>query len=120
MRWFQAVAAEFGRYASWPLVSLSLDQLMAAYESRQNRDACDLSYTLDVDTVTGAVNSVGVSSAAAGQGSCSAPLMTAAAPVDNTTALQAVTVHIPLRKGGSATVQLEGLMWAPAAPAVIV
>ena len=74
-RWVDAVAAEYVRALDWPLRSLSIDQLYAAFKAREARDACGLSYTLDV--AGGAATTVSV--AAASGAACDAPLTTGTA-----------------------------------------
>jgi hypothetical protein len=108
MRWVDAVVGAFKSYVTWPLTSLKLDDLQALFLARGVRDACQLSYTLDVSP-TGAVNSVAVSSGAAGSGSCSAPLLLGKA---DATAVPS-TLQVPLARGGSGTAALSGQVWAP-------
>jgi hypothetical protein len=100
MRWVDAVVAEFGKYASWPLTSLKLDDLRAAFLARQARDACALSYALQVGA-NGTVTAVTVTSGAAADGTqCSAPLIAGGSSINTAVA-----------KGGSARVQPAGLSW---------
>ncbi|GBF97931.1 hypothetical protein Rsub_10604 [Raphidocelis subcapitata] len=75
MRWVDAVVDLYSSLVAWPLRSLSLDDLFAQYKAREARDACALSYTLEV-AADGGVGAVSVSSGSGG--SCSAPLMTGA------------------------------------------
>jgi hypothetical protein len=100
MRWVDAVVAEFRKYAQWPLTSLKLDDLRAAFLSRQAREACTLSYAIEVGT-NGTVTALTVTSSAAADGTqCSAPLMTGASSTSTSVA-----------KGSSARVQPKGLSW---------
>ena len=75
MRWIDAVANLYSSLVAWPLRSLSLDDLFAQYKAREAREACALSYTLQV-AANGSVGAVSVASGSGG--SCSAPLMTGA------------------------------------------
>ncbi|GBF97916.1 hypothetical protein Rsub_10589 [Raphidocelis subcapitata] len=75
MRWVDAVVDLYSTLVAWPLRSLGLDDLFAQYKAREARDACALSYTLEV-AADGGVGAVSVSSGSGG--SCSAPLMTGA------------------------------------------
>ena len=75
MRWVDAVVDLYSSLVAWPLRSLGLDDLFAQYKAREARDACALSYTLEV-AADGGVGAVSVSSGSGG--SCSAPLMTGA------------------------------------------
>ena len=75
MRWVDAVANLYSSLVAWPLRSLSLDGLFAQYKAREAREACALSYTLEV-AADGGVGAVSVASGSGG--SCSAPLMTGA------------------------------------------
>ncbi|KAI8474659.1 MAG: hypothetical protein J3K34DRAFT_465487 [Monoraphidium minutum] len=110
-RWTQQVAAEFNRFATWPVTSLKLDDLKAAFEDRQARDACALSYALDVSP-TGAVDGVVVTSAAPPGGTCAAPLLLPGGPSAGSPRVQVVSVP----RGGSAREAVAGLTWkAPAA-----
>jgi hypothetical protein len=96
------------RYVSWQVTSLKMDDLRAAFEARQARDACRLSYALEV-SAGGAVAAVTVASAApAGGAGCAAPLMAGAA----------AATSYPVPAGGSARFEVAGLTWSlPAAAA---
>ncbi|KIZ05898.1 hypothetical protein MNEG_2062 [Monoraphidium neglectum] len=106
MRWVDAVVAEFGKYASWPLTSLKLDDLRAAFLARQARDACALSYAIEVGA-NRTVTAVTVKSGAAADGTqCSAPLIMGGSSTSTSVA-----------KGGSVRVQPAGLSWFVPQPA---
>lgn len=101
MRWVEAVLAEFKKFVTWPVKSLKLDDLYAMYKAREARDACDLSYTLNIADDDGAVQSVTIKSAATPTsegGSCSAPLMLGG---------DTGTLSVPVSIGGSASVALS-------------
>jgi hypothetical protein len=111
MRWVEAVVAEFAKYASWPLTSLKLDDLRAAFLARQARDECALSYAIEVGA-NGTIAAVTVKSGATADGSsqCWAPLI-----AGGSAAAGGSSVNIPVVKGGAARVELQGLSWyAPA------
>jgi hypothetical protein len=109
MRWVDAVVGAFKSYVTWPIASLKLDDLQALYLARGARDACKLTYTLDV-APSGAIGSVAVSSTG-GAGGCSAPLLYG--PAD--AAAAPASLQVPLPAGGSAVAQLPGQTWAPLA-----
>lgn len=111
MRWVDAVAAEFSKYVTWPLASLKLDDLFAAYLAREERDACQLGYAVEV-TPGGDVTAVHVTSAPASAGvlggpaTCSAPLL-----------LPGGATVVEVARGGAAVLPITGLRWANAAGA---
>jgi hypothetical protein len=72
MRWVDAVLAEFHSIMAWPVESLKLDDLMAYYKAREERDACRLTYRLNVAPDGTVVNVTASSDAGA---ACAAPLM---------------------------------------------
>ena len=79
MAWADAALARLSALVDWPVISLKLDDLKAAFLEREARDACRLRYRLSVSRGAGAVTAVTVVSsapAAAGGGAvCAAPLM---------------------------------------------
>jgi hypothetical protein len=109
MRWVDTVVGAFKSYVTWPLTSLKLDDLQALYLARGARDACKLSYTLNVAT-NGSIASVAVSSSAGGTGSCSAPLLLGKADA----VAVPFTLQVQLARGKNATAALNGQFWAPA------
>lgn len=111
MRWVEAVTSELQRYANWPIRSLKLDDLMASYQEREFRDACLLSYSMEVAADSGAVQAVTVSSAAANGTSCLAPLMLGGSNGSGGGASVPQTIKIPLASSGSARVAMSGLVW---------
>jgi len=103
IRWIEAVLDELQRVVAWPVKSLKLDDLMAAYKTREQRDACRLSYQL----LIGADATIqSVTSASAG-GACAAPVMVP----DGAAPGGFVVKEIPVEAGGAATLPLVGLKW---------
>lgn len=105
MRWAEAVISELSKYASWPLVSLKLDDLYAAFRAREARDACRLSYRLTIGLDASITGVTVTSAAAAGGAPCTAPLLSPAG-----------TSSAALQPGGTATLPVAGLPKWSAAP----
>ena len=111
------MVAEYNQYALWPVRSLKLDDLQAAFVARQDRDNCALTTALDVaddGTVAGVVvSSAAVPGAVGVPAVCSAPLLLPGGP--NAGTPRVVTVVLP--PGGSARATVSGIVWPrPAAP----
>ncbi|KIZ05734.1 hypothetical protein MNEG_2222 [Monoraphidium neglectum] len=116
MRWTQNVVTEYNRWASWPVQSLKLDDLYAAFLARQDRDACQLTYSLNV-TATGAAPSVVVTSAAVPgapgvPAKCTSSLLLSGGPNAGTPRVATAT----LAPGGSVTAALTGVTWRKPLP----
>jgi hypothetical protein len=120
MMWTESVLAQLIGLVSWPIVSPRLDDLAQLYAAREARDACQLTYRLEISRAAGAVKNVTVSAAGAppAGGDCPAPLMVreGATLVLNTTLLPAAsangastaTAKVPAR--GSAQLQVSGIL----------
>jgi hypothetical protein len=74
MLWVDAVAAAAAARVNWPVRSMSVDGLMAAYQAREARDKCVLSYRLAVGQ-GGGLDAITVSGKGPSGTACVAPLM---------------------------------------------
>jgi hypothetical protein len=74
MMWVERVLTKYLTLVNWPVETLMADDLMWHYVDREQRDACKLTYSLDINMATRAVNSITVKSGA-GSDTCSVPLM---------------------------------------------
>lgn len=119
--WLKAVLTELHSMVSWPVTSLKLDDLYAAFKAREARDACKLSYKLEIDTAAAAaggsprVSSVTVSGGSGG--ACSAPLMAPAGASASAGAWEGSgpgvrTLRVNVGAGGSVKVDTQGLPWS--------
>ena len=107
-RWLDAVLGQFFAIAAWPVRSLRLDELHAAFVAREARDAARLSYRLTLGA-DGGVAALTVASGATGgarqpAAAVGAPLLTFAGG-----AVSAQTVAVPA--GGSGAATATGLKW---------
>jgi hypothetical protein len=110
-RWVAAVAAEFNKYLAWPVKSLRLDDVYVAFQEREARDKCALTWALDV-AANGTVQGVVVTSAAAPgaagvPASCTGWLLTAG----GASAGSPREVSASVTAGGSASAAVSGLAW---------
>lgn len=116
MRWVEAVLGTHTLYMTWPIETLTSDRLLDVYLAREQRDACNLQYTLDVDLPAKAVRTITIASTG-GSGSCSAPLLipdagsvsgsTVAAP----SSAGSKQLGVQLSAGGSVSLTASGLSW---------
>jgi hypothetical protein len=74
MMWVDAVTSEAAKRLTWPIRSLGLDGLMAAYQAREARDKCKLSYRLSIGQ-GGALDAITVVGKGPSGTACVAPLM---------------------------------------------
>lgn len=117
-RWVEAVLRRFTDWTIWPVETLGMDDLLGAFEDREQRDACSLVYTLTINTASKAVTRIQVDSKA-GSGTCRAPLLTTstatltgssiAGPVASAGAR---SYNVPLAANtGRVTLDTSGLAW---------
>ncbi|KAI8465295.1 MAG: hypothetical protein J3K34DRAFT_461466 [Monoraphidium minutum] len=116
MRWVERVLSRLTGWVTWPVRSLKLDDLMAAYSARAARDACALSYRLEVATTGPNAGRVVAVSVASGGGGCGAPFIAggaAAAAGAARDGLEAAAplFTVPLAAGGAARVETAGIPW---------
>jgi hypothetical protein len=117
-QWAEAVLKRLTAYASWPVTSTRLDDLLDVYLAREQRDRCKLAYTLTIDTTTKAVTQVTTASQG-GSGSCPAPLMVPVTAAVTGTGISdgplagagVATKVLPVVAGSSAGATATGLTW---------
>jgi hypothetical protein len=103
-------------FMSWPIETLNSDQLLDSFLAREQRDACNLQYTLDVDVAAKAVRTITVASTG-GSGSCRAPLLVPDAASVSSTSVTAPSsagskqLGAQLSAGGSVSLSASGLAW---------
>jgi hypothetical protein len=75
--WVDRVVGQLLRYVTWPVQTLAMDTLIDAFLQREQRDKCQLTYTLTVDDITQQVTRVDISSRPKRPllGPCFAPLL---------------------------------------------
>jgi hypothetical protein len=121
MRWTEAVLSTLSNVVTWPVRSLSLDGLMAAFKAREARDACGLTYTLEVARPAGGAAGPGAVAAvtvAAGAGAgCDAPLITLPGGSLGGASLDATDATAPAYKaavagGQSVRLAAGGIPWS--------
>jgi hypothetical protein len=113
-KWVTAVVNKLLTWVTWPIETLKMDDLYAAFKDREARDNCQLTYTLDVDA-SSRVSGITVKS---GGGACSAPLLLPnTASVSGTglvsnavpAAVNTATYKVPVVAAGTAAVSVTGL-----------
>jgi hypothetical protein len=120
MRWIEAVLSKVAAVVTWPIRSLSLDGLGAAFKAREARDACGLTYTLEVarPSAPGGPGAVTAVTVAAGAGAgCVAPLIAAPGGSISGAALDAADPSAPAYKaavagGQSLRLGASGIPWS--------
>ncbi|KIZ03274.1 hypothetical protein MNEG_4680 [Monoraphidium neglectum] len=124
MMWTETVLARLLAVVDWPVTSLKLDDLAAAFMRREARDNCRLSHRLGISRASGTVQYIAVTSGAAAAAiECGAPLITprgVGVDGNGTSLLAAVGTAagynssvVRLPAGGSALLRVSGaLPWA--------
>lgn len=112
-RWLTAVLSEFHSLVSWPVRSLKLDDLYATYKEREVRDACGLSWRIEI-TPDKNVKTLTVTAAGGG---CVAPVTLPTGAGASAGTLEAVgadapTLRVPLAAGASQQIDVTGLTWS--------
>jgi hypothetical protein len=114
--WVTAVVNKLLTWVTWPIETLKMDDLYAAFKDREARDNCQLTYTLDVDA-SSRVSAITVKS---GGGACSAPLLlpfgagvSGSGLVSNAVpaAVNTATYKVPVAAGGSVTLATSGITY---------
>jgi hypothetical protein len=115
-KWVTAVVNKLLTWVTWPIETLKMDDLYAAFKDREARDNCQLTYTLNVDAAS-SVSSITVKS---GGGACNAPLLlpntvsVSGGNVAGNTAPYAVgtmNYRVPVAAGGTTTVAMVGVTY---------
>jgi hypothetical protein len=114
--WVTNVVNKLLTWVTWPIETLKMDDLYAAFKDREARDNCQLTYTLTVDQ-TSSVSGITVKS---GGGACNAPLLlpfgagvAGAGLVSNAVpaAVNTATYKVPVAAGGSVALSTSGLAY---------
>jgi hypothetical protein len=117
--WVDRVVSQLMRYVTWPVQTLAMDTLIDAFLQREQRDKCQLTYTLTVDDITQQVTRVDIRSSPQRPllGPCFAPLLlrngsvlvgSRPGPPAGVGAAHSVAVLLP---GGSAGLPAAQLPW---------
>lgn len=112
----EAVLGTHTLFTNWPIETLNSDRLLDAFLAREQRDACNLQYTLDVDVAAKAVRTITIASTG-GSGSCSAPLLipdagsVSGSSVTAPSSAGSKQLGVQLSAGGSVSLTASGLAW---------